>query len=278
MRKLLIVGIWILLIGACAPPSLFLTPTFTPAFTPTPTATWTPTVAPTPTSTPTSALTTYVVQPGDTLARIAARYETTAEAICVFNALSNCSLIRPGQELVIPPEGFTVTVPTASPTPAYTPTWTVTSAPSLTPTPQPLTPTPTDTPTATATSTPTPTSTLPPLEFLYEQGSIQTAPNCGTVYMQGIVLDRGGGAMNGVTVRLQFFDITVYRVSGVGQAAGAWGFTPLGMDMYHTPVTFHIQLVNGQSDPSPRSDVVTVNFTDCSAAGQFTNIVFRRQW
>jgi len=116
MRKLVIMGIWILLIAACAPLSLFPTPTFTAAFTPTPTATWTPTVAPTPTATPTSALTTYVVQPGDTLAHIAARYETTAEAICVFNALSNCSLIHPGQELLIPPEGFAVTMSTPSPT------------------------------------------------------------------------------------------------------------------------------------------------------------------
>jgi len=137
MRKLLIVGIWIPLIAACAPPSLFPTPTFTPTFTPTPTATWTPTVAPTPTPTPTSALITYVVQPGDTLARIAARYETTAEAICVFNALSNCSLIYPGQELLIPPEGFTVITPTPSPTLVQTPTWTVTSTPSPTPTPTP---------------------------------------------------------------------------------------------------------------------------------------------
>ena len=102
--------------------------------------------------------------------------------------------------------------------------------------------------------------------------------NCGTVYMEGTVVDHGGAAMNGVTVRLQFFDNTVYRVSGAGQPQGTWGFAPLAMDMYHTSITFYIQLVNSQSDPTPRSDVVTINFTNCDAAGQFTNITFRRQY
>jgi len=113
---------------------------------------------------------------------------------------------------------------------------------------------------------------------MYEQGSMQTAPNCGTVYIEGIVLDRDGGAMDGVTVRLQFFDITDHRVTGAGKPSGEWGFAPLGMEMYHTAVTFHIQLVNSQSDPTARSDLVTINFTGCDAAGQFTNIKFRRQY
>ena len=117
-----------------------------------------------------------------------------------------------------------------------------------------------------------------PYEFVYEQGSMQMGPNCGTVYIEGMVLDHDGGGMNGVTVRLQFFDITDYRVSGVGKPQGAWGFAPLAMDMYHIPVTFYVQLVNSQSDPTPRSDVMTINFTDCDAAGQFTNIKFRRQY
>jgi len=113
---------------------------------------------------------------------------------------------------------------------------------------------------------------------MYEQGSLQTARNCGTVYIEGIVLDRGGSAMEGVTVRLQFFDITDQRVSGAGKPSGEWGFAPLAMEMYHTPVTFYIQLVSSQSDPTPRSDVVTINFTDCDTAGQFTNTRFRRQY
>jgi len=93
-----------------------------------------------------------------------------------------------------------------------------------------------------------------------------------------MVLDHGGDGMDGVTVRLQFFDITDHRVSGVGKPRGEWGFAPLAMDIYHTPVTFYVQLVKSQSDPTPRSDVVTINFTDCDLAGQFTNIKFRRQY
>jgi len=57
-----------------------------------------------------------VVEPGDTLAYIATQYGTTADAICVFNALSDCNLITPGQELLIPPEGVTPAKPTPSPT------------------------------------------------------------------------------------------------------------------------------------------------------------------
>jgi len=68
----------------------------------------TPTSAPSSTSTPQPPLTstpiTYVVQSGDTLAGIADRYGTTAEAICAFNELEDCGLIRPGQELLIPSE------------------------------------------------------------------------------------------------------------------------------------------------------------------------------
>jgi hypothetical protein len=96
--------------------------------------------------------------------------------------------------------------------------------------------------------------------------------------MEGMVLDHGGGAMDGVTVRLQFFDITDHRVSGVGEPHGAWGFAPLATDMYHTPVTFYLQLVKSESDPAPRSDLVTINFTNCDAAGQFINIRFKRQY
>ncbi len=44
----------------------------------------------------------YVVQPGDTLANIAARYGTTWQAIAQANNLANPNLIYVGQTLVIP--------------------------------------------------------------------------------------------------------------------------------------------------------------------------------
>ncbi len=129
MRKPLAVGIFILLIAACAPSSLPPTPTPVP----TPTLRRTPTPTPTPTSTPTCAPATYLVQPGDTLTRIAIGRGTTAEAICALNALPDCSLIYPGEELLIPCEGVALTTATrATPTPAPTQTDTPTAIPKST--------------------------------------------------------------------------------------------------------------------------------------------------
>lgn len=89
-----------------------------------PSAAATPVIAPTSTPRPpiSPMPTGYVVQPGDTLAGIAGHYDTTAEAICAFNELEDCSLIRPGQELLIPSE----VVPTSTripetPTPTLVP-------------------------------------------------------------------------------------------------------------------------------------------------------------
>lgn len=87
----------------------------------------------TPTSTPTCAPTTYVVQPGDTLTRIATGRGTTPEAICALNALPDCSLIYPGQEPLIPCERVTLTTPTpTTPKPAPTQRDTPTAIPTST--------------------------------------------------------------------------------------------------------------------------------------------------
>ena|GEM_PF-637985 len=135
MRQLVIVGILILLIGACAPLRPLPTPTPTLAPTLGATPTWTPTLAPSPSPTPTCAPITYVVPAGDTLADIAALYGITVDAICLFNELPDCSLIYAGQELLISCEGVRPTTPTLSPVvthtaiPADTPTPTLTAAP-----------------------------------------------------------------------------------------------------------------------------------------------------
>ena len=75
---------------------------------------------PTPTSSPT---TTYVVQPGDTLTRIAARFGTTVQALAQANNIVNPNLIFVGQVLVIPGTGpVPPVVPTVAPTvPGATP-------------------------------------------------------------------------------------------------------------------------------------------------------------
>lgn len=107
---------------------------------------------------------------------------------------------------------------------------------------------------------------------------MQTAPNCSSVYLKIKVVGVGGEAVNGVTVRLQWVDFTDHRITGQGEPAGEVGFTPLGPDSYHSPIDFHIQLVQSPSDPTPRSNEKIVNFTDCATAGQFTNIKFVYQW
>lgn len=95
-----------------------------------------------PTSTPQPTVSapsiTYIVQPGDTLAGIAALYGTTVEAICALNELSDCGLIYPGDELQIPSEGVVSPSPTQ---PAPSPTVATTEEPLTTPTPLPPTPT-----------------------------------------------------------------------------------------------------------------------------------------
>ncbi|MFN2228258.1 MAG: LysM peptidoglycan-binding domain-containing protein [Anaerolineae bacterium] len=111
----------------------------------TPTATTQAT--PTPTSTPTGTTTTYVVQPGDTLTRIAQRFGTTVQAILAANPqITNPNLIYVGQVIEIP--GGQAVTPT--PTPTTTPV-----TPTPTPTPTTTTPTPTPTPTSTPSGTTT---------------------------------------------------------------------------------------------------------------------------
>jgi len=121
----------LVLLSACTPSS-------TPAAAPSPTATLGPSPTPTflPSPSPTAII--YVVQPGDTLAGIAALYGTTADEICAFNELEDCSLIYPGDELLMPSEGVVLPSPTP---PAPSPTVATAEAPPPTPTPVPATPT-----------------------------------------------------------------------------------------------------------------------------------------
>jgi len=261
----------LVLLSACAAPGTRLTPV--PSPTPALVASPTPSLLPSPSPSPSPTAIVYVVQPGDTLSRIAALYGTTADAICAFNELPNCSLIHPGDELLIPGEG--VVLPSPTPTRTVVPTLTPTSTPLLTPTPTNTRVVPLPTPTPTFTPTPTPT---PSYEFKYEEGSMQTAANCGTVYLKIKVVGVGGEPVNGVTVGLQWAGFTDHKITGQGEPAGEVGFSPLGPDHYHSPMEFHIQLAQSPSDPTPRSNEKIVHFTDCATAGAFTNIKFVYQW
>jgi LysM repeat protein len=59
--------------------------------------------------------TIYVVQFGDTLFRLAARFNTTITTIAQLNGITNVNLIKVGQQLLIP-TGVTVILPTPMPT------------------------------------------------------------------------------------------------------------------------------------------------------------------
>ncbi|GIK29164.1 MAG: LysM peptidoglycan-binding domain-containing protein [Chloroflexi bacterium] len=66
-----------------------------------------------------SAQQTYVVQPGDTLAKIAARFQTSVGAIAAANGIANVNTIYYGQSLVIPAPGTESSPPPASGTSIY---------------------------------------------------------------------------------------------------------------------------------------------------------------
>jgi len=96
------VGQWLIIPGGSNPAP---TPTPVPTAAPTPSPTPSPTPAPTPTeepSSPSGGQRTHVVQYGEWLGTIAARYGTTASAIAALNGLTNPSLIYVGQVLKIP--------------------------------------------------------------------------------------------------------------------------------------------------------------------------------
>ena len=83
--------------------------------TPSPNPTPVPTSAP-PVPMPPIAETTYVVQPGDTLYRIALQFGVSVQALAQANGLSNVNFIYVGQVLTIP-GGNPVPVPPIAPTP-----------------------------------------------------------------------------------------------------------------------------------------------------------------
>jgi LysM repeat protein len=71
--------------------------------TPAPTATASPTVPPaTSTPPPTATLQVYLVQPGDTLTRIADRFGVSMETLIDANNLANPNQLLPGDRLIIP--------------------------------------------------------------------------------------------------------------------------------------------------------------------------------
>jgi LysM repeat protein len=102
-------------------PAVVVVPTAAPLATATPRPTFTPAPAtPAPTATPTVTPTpiVYVVQSGDTLLAIAAKFGVTAEAIQEANGIVDPRRLQIGQQLIIPrPEENPEQPPTPTPTP-----------------------------------------------------------------------------------------------------------------------------------------------------------------
>lgn len=123
-------------------PSPTAAPTFTPEPSPTPTETPVPeptaTETPEPTATPEASPTplpgplTHTVARGDSLLAIAQRYGTTVSALTAANGITERTILRVGQELIVPtptpapqPEATEPPAETATPVPADTPAPTV---------------------------------------------------------------------------------------------------------------------------------------------------------
>ncbi len=100
----------------------------------------------------------YIVQPGDRLVDIAARYGVSASAIVRANRLANSDVIYPGQRLTIPVPGAATSTPTNTPI-----------QPPATPTVPPAT-TPLSTPDGTPAATPSATATAGPKYHTVELG------------------------------------------------------------------------------------------------------------
>lgn len=99
------------------PVSGSVTPTTTPAPTATAVATAAPTATTAATPAPTTgATTTYTVARGDTLYRIAVRFNTTVAQLVQLNNLDNPNFVYVGQQLRVPAAGSTAALATSEPT------------------------------------------------------------------------------------------------------------------------------------------------------------------
>jgi hypothetical protein len=196
---------------------------------------------------------------------------TATETPTVLPPPTNTPEPTPTSTLVAPPSTPTPTDTPAPPTSTLAPpTPTFTPAPPS-PTSPPSSPTPTSTPAATSTSTPE-----SKWDFVFVEGSVITAPNCGAVYLQGKITGVGGEAVDGKTVRLRWWDNVDFDISGPlgGNAPGAWGFAPLAPEQFKSHQPFVIDIVESEANPVPISNAAHIDFTDCDIAGQFTNITF----
>ncbi|MEZ0397128.1 MAG: LysM peptidoglycan-binding domain-containing protein, partial [Anaerolineales bacterium] len=100
----------------------------------------------------------YIIQPGDTLSKIAARYGIRYPELQAANCLTS-TILYAGQPLYVPPWPPFTSTPNLTLTPSPTTTTTASETPTSTPSATPATPSPTATTEPPPTSTPTPSNT-----------------------------------------------------------------------------------------------------------------------
>lgn len=209
----------------------------------------------------------------------------------VFAFLAFTIFINPNSFLnPFPPPTYKAPIPTATVTNTlrvtFQPSWTPTATIELpTKTPRPTnTPLITDTPPGMQPPTATVTSTPAPFNFAIQQGSPVAIPNlfypdlgCSWMGVGGQVLDMSGGAVIGLTVRLQGTlngkTLDLVTLTGVNQAYGDGGFE---FKLADTPLDSHnavyIQLFD-QAD-LPMSDKIYFDtYNDCQKNLIVINIV-----
>jgi hypothetical protein len=172
------------------------------------------------------------------------------------------------------PRAADTPIPTATSLPTDTPTVMPTSTATFTPVPPPVATVPPPTPTFTI--VPPSATSGPTWAFVYLENSIRTNANCGSVYLEGEITNRDGDPLDGITVRLRWWDNVEYELSGTagGHSSGKWGFSPLSQDQNRAYQPFILDVVESQANPIPLSEELAVEMIDCSQAGQFTEITF----
>ena len=212
----------------------------------------------------------YIVKPGDTLTGISLQYGMSMWALAIANNLANPSFIYVGQQLISPECG-----PAAPPTPTCPPLATAT---------------PTTTPgaaTFTATKKPaTPTATQPAAAYEFQLVRQPDKDPCHPGFcvpeISGVVQDAGGNPLSNMTpvwIKLvSEHQGTMYCRTGEPSLylqEGLFKFISEAGDVFGE---YTLTVVRSQADPTPLSPTYGLKMNSYVAAGQQSNIIFKRNY
>jgi hypothetical protein len=140
-------------------------------------------------------------------------------------------------------------------------------------------PTETVTPGQQPTATPEATPTQSAFSFYYVEGSRVEEEQCFQPYLQGWVKDASGGAVDGVTLRWQYWNNAEYAISGDPRFVwqpGEFKFTYYAENP-GLETEFVLQVVERADNPAPLSEPLLIHYAGCDTMGQITNIVFKQR-